>query len=253
MGRFITLFIILFMLAFFFFVIWGAIKIVGMNSHNSKTRKRFGKVKSTTDQESINPYLWTILVCGSLISIFIGILEYLAISGYFQFGIIGLGVAIGAGIVSWIHRKRKNALTLKKRDGINRDDIIAKINTAKDLLNKIYNYSNHGRCADLKDKLRNIVKSGNDLIDELNQRPEDVMKLSNYMDFYLQQTMSVVQRYTEIEDKRERDIVLNQLTPVLNNLDYAFAEKVEMFKKREKFDLNVDIKLLEQEIKTRRI
>lgn len=254
MGRIITVLIILFMISLFVFILWGVITILNLKIRDSKSKNYIKDRKSTTvSLNNIKPYLWTILVCGSLISIGIGILEYLAISGYFEFGIIGLGIAFGAGIMSWIHKKRKSAFNLKNMNKINNDEILSKITEAKKLLDKIYNYSNHGRCADLKDRLKSIVKSGSDLMKELDDRPEDVIKLSNYMDFYLQQTVSVVQRYAEIEDLRERSMVLNQLNPVLTNLDSAFAEKVQMFKKREKFDLDVDIKLLEQEIKTRRI
>jgi hypothetical protein len=243
MGRlFMFLFVLLIMafVACFIRLAWKAVE------NEAKKNTKDGDIEKP---RNLKPYITTLLICGAVTSICIGILDHLALGGWMQLGVLCLGISSFLGISSRIRRKSILKMEWEKLTSGNRADILEVLDGAQTRLRKIRRFAQSEQCPRLKGILTSIEESGWSLVRELTSRPDDILSSQPFLESYLDTTNAIMQRYIAIEDQSKKDALFVEIQPALVDLDKAFAMKVGKFKRREEFELGVDIKHLKYQLR----
>lgn len=243
MGRLIMFVFVMLIMAFvacFGYLAWKAVN----NELNKNTKKDDIEKPST-----LKPYIATLFICGAITSIGIGVLDHLTLGGWTQIGVLLLGMSSFLGISSWIRKKSILKMEWEKLTSGNRDDIVEILDGAQSRLRKVRRFAQSGHCPRLKGVLSSIEESGWKLVKELTSRPDDIVSSQQFLEFYLDTTNAIMQRYIAIEDQSKKNEMFLDIQPALNDLDKAFAAKIDKFKKREEFELDVDIKHLKYQLR----
>ena len=99
-----------------------------------------------------------------------------------------------------------------------------------------------------KDVLQEICDSTEKIIEQLIERPELIFQSRDFLGYYLDTIMTILDGYNKIEDINEQVEQTRKISKIFKSMSVAFDEKVKNFEKNNLDGLNVEIKLLQAEL-----
>jgi hypothetical protein len=138
---------------------------------------------------------------------------------------------------------------LAARSGLRTEQVVAAIAEAEAKLHEIELAGRDLRSAELKARLRRIVDQGRAILQQLERDPRDLSRARRFLVTYLDGTRDVVRKYAA----QERDVADTPLGDsfrrVLTTIEQVFLEQEEVLKRHDALDLDVQIEVLEMQLK----
>jgi len=105
---------------------------------------------------------------------------------------------------------------------------------------------------ELKNKLKEICQTANQIFANLQKKPQDAGIVSDFLDFYLGTAKDIIQKYIElsaqkIDDKSISDTLI-KAEDALNIIDEAFKKQLTKLMKNEAIELDVQVEVLKEKI-----
>jgi 5-bromo-4-chloroindolyl phosphate hydrolysis protein len=102
-------------------------------------------------------------------------------------------------------------------------------------------------------KIQDICKTGLDIYDYIQKNPDDLTKAKQFINYYLDTTEKIVNKYVELVSKKERsseiDAAISNVENVLDSIKETYSKQLHNLLEDDLLDLNTEIKVLEKTIK----
>jgi 5-bromo-4-chloroindolyl phosphate hydrolysis protein len=102
-------------------------------------------------------------------------------------------------------------------------------------------------------KIQDICKTGLDIFDYIQKNPDDLTKAKQFINYYLDATEKIVNKYVELLSKKERsseiDAAISNVESVLDSIKETYTKQLHNLLEDDLLDLNTEIKVLEKTIK----
>ncbi len=136
-----------------------------------------------------------------------------------------------------------------KRAGVNSRDVIAAIEEAQRKVEGIEEAAQGLHSRELKSRLDRICRQAYTILGQLEQDPKNLSRARRFLVTYLDGTRDVVTQYAA----QQRDLADTPLAEnfrrVLTTVEQVFAEQEEVLKQDDKLNLEVQIEVLETQLK----
>jgi 5-bromo-4-chloroindolyl phosphate hydrolysis protein len=141
----------------------------------------------------------------------------------------------------------------KSSNGKNNKDHEIIINQSFEKLRQIRNSTIEIQNNEAADKIRNICKTGFEILEYLKKNPEDMKKGARFLNYYLETTEKIVNRYKELSLKKEKspDIekAMHDVESILDSIYETYKKQLNYLLEDDLLDLSVEIKVLEKTMK----
>lgn len=172
------------------------------------------------------------------------------ISGFLSFLISLLVYLLTYRIISYITNKKKDEPANK---GVSNKDHDITINQGIEKLKQIRNSTIEIHNNDAAGKIKNICTTGFEILEYLKKNPEDMKKGARFLNYYLETTEKIVNRYKELSLKKEKspDIekAMHDVESILDSIYETYKKQLNYLLEDDLLDLSVEIKVLEKTMK----
>lgn len=100
-------------------------------------------------------------------------------------------------------------------------------------------------------KLDEVTESIEDLIELLYEMPEAVFQSRDFLGYYLDAIITILDGYEKIIDPVEKAARAKEIDNTLDSIYNAVCKKIKSFEKKDTDSLDLDIKLLNDELKAK--
>lgn len=184
-------------------------------------------------------------------------------SGYFFYDIIYsrsivLANLVGILIYYLVWRSVKAIQNRGKKSEIKGDPFrsIQVEKTVKDGSERLRNIRSQTRLIsdnEVAGKIQDICKTGLDIFDYIQKNPDDLTKARQFINYYLDTTEKIVNKYVDLISKKERssdiDAAISNVENVLDSIKETYSKQLHNLLEDDLLDLNTEIKVLEKTIK----
>ncbi|MCI4625563.1 MAG: 5-bromo-4-chloroindolyl phosphate hydrolysis family protein [Candidatus Magnetoovum sp. WYHC-5] len=174
-----------------------------------------------------------VLKLSPILSIIVAILAYVAIDLIFS-----------------QRKKQQIEVTLKK---VQNEEVDKVIREATKKIDTIGSYITKIKKVEIKDKVSEICLVGRNVIKEIQRDPKDVRVAKQFLSYYLDATVYIVEKYAELAavglssgDINKR---LSKVEGMLDTIKNTFIKQHERLLDNDLMDLDVEMDLLEKTIK----
>jgi len=102
---------------------------------------------------------------------------------------------------------------------------------------------------ELKEKLSLAIKKAEHIIQTIQEDPKDIRVSRKFLLVYLDGLEKVTDSYTAMDEENIKDETKEKLHQLLNDIEIRFEKELERLEKNNQFDLDVNIDVLQQQIK----
>lgn len=179
----------------------------------------------------------------------------LAIAGYATAG-LGLGLVLGviAGLGSVLAygldpRQDKGIdPATAARAGVKLETVVEAITEAEGKLVDIDRAAARIQNRELRDHLHRITTEGRNILLEIERDPGDIRRARRFLVTYLDGTRDVVKKYAAQQQDLAESPLGDNFRHVLGTIETVFAEQIEVLKKNDSLDLEVQIDVLKTQL-----
>ncbi len=158
------------------------------------------------------------------------------------------GAAFGAGMLIF-GKDKSTKLDLSHNTG-NTYEILKQ---AKDNVGKLKDLSRQLEKPELIKNIRDICDTSDKILDTLSKKPEKMKQANNFLNYYLPATLSIIQRYDEIENQglttKESMKFMNSIEEKMDTTKIAFEKLLSALYQSDMVDTDAEIKVFEQMLK----
>lgn len=144
-------------------------------------------------------------------------------------------------------------LSSDEKNQIPTESVKKTLESAKDESKDIYNMRNKIEDEDLKKHIINISTSANKIISTIEKEPKKIRKITNFFDYYLPVTLSIIKRYDEIENQnlssQEMKEFISSTKLMLKSADEAFNKILERLYQNDMINIDADMKVFNSMLK----
>ncbi len=102
-------------------------------------------------------------------------------------------------------------------------------------------------------KVQDICKTGFEIFDYIDKNPEDISKAKQFINYYLDATEKIVNRYVELSAKKEKtkeiEDSMKSVEAILDSIKETYLKQLHNLLEDDLLDLNTEIKVLEKTMK----
>lgn len=169
---------------------------------------------------------------------------------------LGLGIALGAiaglgGVLAYGLDPRQDKgidPAIAAKAGVRLETVVEAITEAEQKLIQIDRSARRIQNRELRDHLHRITTEGRNILLEIERDPGDIRRARRFLVTYLDGTRNVVESYVA----QQRDLADSPLKEnfrhVLGTVETVFAEQLDVLKKNESLDLEVQIDVLKTQL-----
>ena len=148
------------------------------------------------------------------------------------------------------HRVNRAAVeAAAQRAGIKAKDVIAALDEAHRKVREIETAGRGLRSRELKARLDRICGQARTILRQLEQSPKDLSRAKRFLVTYLDGTHDVVTKYAAQQHDLAETPLAENFRRVLTTVEQVFAEQEELLRKDDHLDLEVQIEVLETQMK----
>ena len=169
----------------------------------------------------------------------------------------GLLVSAAVGVVSYvictflIFRKKE---VLMVADGVTKEDVGEILAEGAQKLDALRAAAQNISDRDVRAKLENIVSVASSIYADIQKDPRNIRQARRFISYYMETTGYIVKRYIEISANRDfltaGDAALGRISGSLDSLYALFTKLKGRLMEDDLLDLDTEIKVLEQTIKS---
>lgn len=172
------------------------------------------------------------------------------ISGFLSFLIALLVYFITYRFIRYLTRKQENKSADNGKNNKNNDKIL---DLGFDKLKQVRNSTIEIHNNEAADKIKNICKTGFEILEYLRKNPGDMKKGAQFLNYYLETTEKIVNRYRELSLKKDKspDIekAMHDVETILDSINETYKKQLNNLLEDDLLDLSVEIKVLEKTMK----
>jgi len=205
-------------------------------------------------------------VFAGILSSIMGALVFGACS-FFSLGLIpSLGISFGVYVlalflfkprsdvpyISHAVKNQPNRSVLLAQAGLTESDIIEAIKDGRTKLNEMRLLANRIVNPLVQYKVKQIGDVTEKILDDIKQDPKDLRQARQFLNYYLDATIKILDRYTELSSKRlanpEVQASLKRVEGLLDTIRLAFEKQHAILLQDDVMDLDTELKLLQNTI-----
>jgi 5-bromo-4-chloroindolyl phosphate hydrolysis protein len=168
---------------------------------------------------------------------------------------LGLGVAafVGSGFLFPTANKNLEIVV----DGITKEKYNEILSQGQAKLKILGSFITQAKDVEVKKKIKEISDVVEKIFEDIQKDPKDIKPAREFLTYYLDTTINILTRYTDISSQGIRskkiDDMLAKVEGLLDAIKQAFEKQLEKLLSDDILDLDSDLKVLEQTIKTEMI
>ncbi|HPS56964.1 MAG TPA: 5-bromo-4-chloroindolyl phosphate hydrolysis family protein [Spirochaetota bacterium] len=169
--------------------------------------------------------------------------------------ILALLIWIIMYIVSWRVIRAVQDRRVKKAAGFQFADIEAEktVRQGIEKLRNIRNLTLKITSNDVAKQIQDICKTGAEIFDYIRKNPDDLRKAKQFINYYLDTTEKIVNRYVQLSVAKEKSTEvgasLKKVEETLASIDETYKKQLHNLLENDVLDLNTEIKVLETTMK----
>ena len=136
-----------------------------------------------------------------------------------------------------------------KRAGVNSRDVLAALEEAQRKVEGIETAAQGLHSRELKSRLDRICRQAYTILGQLEQDPKNLSRARRFLVTYLDGTRDVVTQYAAQQRDLAESPLAENFRRVLTTVEQVFAEQEEVLKQDDKLNLEVQIEVLETQLK----
>lgn len=161
---------------------------------------------------------------------------------------ISLGVGSVLSIICYlVMNSRKTTKIIKIKD----ESSSKMLKKANSKVSKILGFSINVDCQAFDTKIDRVTDITNELILELYNRPDKIFDSRDFLGYYLDAIITILENYSKITSVREKAKRSKEIDTLLDTIYSATKKKIESFDKSSTIELDTEIILLGNELKSK--
>jgi hypothetical protein len=162
-------------------------------------------------------------------------------------GVALLGCVLAYGLDP--RRDKGLAPRLAEAAGVRPEAVAAALTEAEGKIRDIEHWAARLRGRELNERLARITAQARAILRELEQNPSDIRRARRFLVTYLDGTRDVVRKYAKQQDDLADTQLAENFRHVLETIENVFAEQQRVLKRNETLDLEVQIEVLQTQLK----
>jgi 5-bromo-4-chloroindolyl phosphate hydrolysis protein/uncharacterized protein YjeT (DUF2065 family) len=136
-----------------------------------------------------------------------------------------------------------------KRAGFNAKDVISQLDEAHRKVRGIEEAATQLHSRELRTRLGRITQQARTILGQLEQQPRDLSRARRFLVTYLDGTRDVVAKYSAQQRDLADTPLADNFRNVLTTVEEVFTEQEELLRRDDQLDLEVQIEVLETQLK----
>lgn len=189
-------------------------------------------------------------VSALILSITTGLTAYLATTNYGIFSSILIGGATLLAYYLWYGLDPRRNKTGNIGLGVTAEEVFEALEAANIKIDAIENARTEINNVQFDQHLDRIIGKARNIIAVIENDPSDLPRARKFLKVYLDGTRRVTESYAKTHRNEATTVELDSnFSNVLNSIESTFDEQHEKLKKQDQFDLDVNIEVLETQLK----
>lgn len=189
-------------------------------------------------------------VSALLLSIITGLTAFLATANYNIFSSILIGGATLLAFYLWYGLDPRRNKTGNIGLGVSAEEVFEALEAANIKINAIESARTEISNVAFDQHLDRIINKARNIITLIENNPSDLPRARKFLKVYLDGTQRVTESYAKTHRNNATTVELDgNFSNVLNSIESTFDEQQEKLKKQDQFDLDVNIEVLETQLK----
>ncbi len=189
-------------------------------------------------------------VSALILSITTGLTAYLATSNYGIFSSILIGGATLLAYYLWYGLDPRRDKTGNIGLGVTAEEVFEALEAANIKIDAIEKARTDISNVQFDQHLDRIISKARNIITLIENDPSDLPRARKFLKVYLDGTRRVTESYAKTHRNEATTVELDSnFSNVLNSIESTFDEQHEKLKKQDQFDLDVNIEVLETQLK----
>ncbi|MGB1309561.1 MAG: 5-bromo-4-chloroindolyl phosphate hydrolysis family protein [Leucothrix sp.] len=185
-----------------------------------------------------------------LLSITTGLTAYLATANYGLFSSILIGGATLLAYYLWYGLDPRRDKTGNIGLGVTAEEVFEALEAANIKIDAIENARTQISNVAFDQHLDRIIDKARNIITLIESEPNDLPRARKFLKVYLDGTKRVTESYAKTHRNDATTVELDtNFSNVLNSIESTFDEQHEKLKRQDQFDLDVNIEVLETQLK----
>jgi 5-bromo-4-chloroindolyl phosphate hydrolysis protein len=168
--------------------------------------------------------------------------------------ILSLCIGLAAYFVLAFLIFRPKKVVVMAAEGVTQDDLSTVLSEGEAKVQSIKAAADKITDGDIQKKVRDIAAIADSVFGDIKKDPKNVRQARKFISYYMDTTEYIVQRYIEVQANSDyiqnRDEMTEKIKNALNDLSELFKKLKSKLMEDDLFDLDTEIKLLEQTIKS---
>ncbi len=134
-------------------------------------------------------------------------------------------------------------------DGISADLVLSSIADAKKKLHYIEDNMQKVNDLNFRKRIENALKKSNTILETIQEDPKDIRVARKFLVVYIDGVRKVLDSYTKLDEKDINLDTKKRLYALMDSVEDRFGKELKRLKSNNKFDLDVHIDTLKEQIK----
>ena len=189
-------------------------------------------------------------VSALILSVTTGLTAFLATDNYVLFSSILIGGATLLAFYLWYGLDPRRDKTGNIGLGVSAEEVFEALEAANIKIDAIETARTQISNAEFDQHLDRIIDKARNIITLIENDPNDLPRARKFLKVYLDGTQRVTESYAKTHRNEATTVELDSnFSNVLNSIESTFDEQHEKLKKQDQFDLDVNIEVLETQLK----
>jgi 5-bromo-4-chloroindolyl phosphate hydrolysis protein len=190
------------------------------------------------------------LYAAVIVALSTGSLAWLGAGHTFLISIIyALGAFLGMYFSYGFDPRKEKAAAVNGRHGYSNEEIRQTIDAAERLINAIELANDKIANVELNNRLDRICAIAGDILIELEQDPGDIRRARKFLKVYLEGARKVTEGYAKTHNQADSGELEHNFRNILEKIETVFIEQKDKLIANEIFDLDVQIEVLNTQLK----
>jgi 5-bromo-4-chloroindolyl phosphate hydrolysis protein len=178
---------------------------------------------------------------------------YLALHASLPVAGIAAAGAYGAGIMIFSTKKKPAALDISETSGLDKDGVDRVIREGQEKVDRLHKLAGATTGAESRKKVEGLAILAQKIIDDLKEQPGDIKRARQFLNYYLDTTIRILERFTEISGKNvqsaEVAASLEKVESMLDSIHAVFEKQLAGLMQDDILDLDTELTLLQNTLK----
>jgi 5-bromo-4-chloroindolyl phosphate hydrolysis protein len=178
---------------------------------------------------------------------------YLALHASLPVAGIAAAGAYGAGILIFSKRKKRAELDISETGGLDKEGVDQVIKEGRQKVDRLKSLAQATTAPESRKKVEGLAILAQKIIDDLKEQPGDIKRARQFLNYYLDTTIRILERYTEISGKNvqsaEAAASLQKVESMLDSIHAVFEKQLAGLMQDDILDLDTELTLLQNTLK----